>query len=58
LFIDRFEEAAAVGGVFVPVLHPLYFDLVHCLCRAENIYRLGALRNSAETPDRARNLDL
>ncbi|MFA4948256.1 MAG: hypothetical protein WC674_07095 [Candidatus Krumholzibacteriia bacterium] len=40
--VDRFEQAAAVGGVFVPVLHPLYFDLVHYLSRAENICRLGA----------------
>lgn len=31
--IDRFEQAAAVGGVFVPVLHPLYFDLIHYLSR-------------------------
>jgi len=29
--VDRFEQAAAAGGVFVPVLHPLYFDLVHYL---------------------------
>ena len=40
--VDRFEQAAAVGGVFVPVLHPLYFDLVHYLSRAENLYRLAA----------------
>ena len=40
--VDRFEQAAAVGGVFVPVLHPLYFDLAHYLSRAENICRLGA----------------
>jgi hypothetical protein len=40
--IDRFERAAAVGGVFVPVLHPLYFDIAHYLSRAENIFRLGA----------------
>jgi hypothetical protein len=29
--VDRFEQAAAAGSVFVPVLHPLYFDLVHYL---------------------------
>jgi hypothetical protein len=33
--VDRFEQAAAAGGVFVPVLHPLYFDLVRCLSRME-----------------------
>jgi len=31
--VDRFEQAAAAGGVFVPVLHPLYFDFVHYLSR-------------------------
>jgi len=41
-FIDRFSKAAAVGGVFVPVLHPLYFDAFHYLCYPENLYRLGA----------------
>jgi hypothetical protein len=41
-FDDRFSKAAAVGGVFVPVLHPLYFDIVHYLSHAENICRLGA----------------
>jgi hypothetical protein len=29
--VDRFEQAADVGGVLVPVLHPLYFDLVRYL---------------------------
>ena len=33
--VDRFEQAAAAGGVFVPVLHPLYFDIVHYLSRME-----------------------
>jgi hypothetical protein len=41
-FIDRFSKAAAAGGVFVPVLHPLYFDLAHYLGHIENLYRLGA----------------
>ncbi len=40
--VDRFERAAASGGVFVPVLHPLHFDLVHYLSRAGSICRLGA----------------
>jgi hypothetical protein len=40
--IDRFGQAAAVGGVFVPVLHPLYFDLAHYLSGVENLFRLGA----------------
>ncbi len=40
--VERFEQAAAAGGVFVPVLHPLYFDLAHYLSRAENIYRLAS----------------
>ncbi len=40
--VERFDRAAATGGVFVPVLHPLYFDLGHYLSRAENIYRLAS----------------
>jgi hypothetical protein len=44
--VDRFEQAAAAGGVFVPVLHPLYFDIAHYLSHAENICRLGAFMPS------------
>jgi hypothetical protein len=40
--IERFDRAAAAGGVFVPVLHPLYFDLGHYLRRVENLYRLAS----------------
>jgi hypothetical protein len=40
--VDRFSKASAVGGVFVPVLHPLYFDLAHYLANVENLFRLGA----------------
>jgi hypothetical protein len=39
-FIERFGEAEKVGGVFVPVMHPLYFDLSGYLCSAGNIARL------------------
>ncbi len=31
--VDGFEQAAAAGGVFVPVLHPIFFDLIHYLSR-------------------------
>ncbi len=31
--VDGFEQAAAAGGVFVPVLHPLFFDFVRYLSR-------------------------
>jgi hypothetical protein len=40
--IERFDRAAAEGGVFVPVLHPLYFDLGRYLSRVENLYRLAS----------------
>jgi hypothetical protein len=40
--IERFDRSAAAGGVFVPVLHPLYFDLGHYLSRVENIFRLAS----------------
>jgi hypothetical protein len=40
--VDRFSRAAAVGGVFVPVFHPLYFDPAHYLANIENLYRIGA----------------
>lgn len=40
--VERFEQAAAAGGVFVPVLHPLYFDLGRYLSRVENLFRLAS----------------
>jgi hypothetical protein len=50
--LERLAEAEAVGGVFVPILHPLYFGLGRYLGRPENIYRIathlpGFLLNSA-----------
>lgn len=41
-FIDRFSEAERAGGVFVPVMHPLYFDFGRYLRSPGNIARLLA----------------
>ena len=43
---DHFSRAASVGGFFVPVLHPLYFDLFGYLRRPENLRRLAAFTPS------------
>jgi hypothetical protein len=39
-FMTHFSNAARVGGVFVPVLHPLYFDFVRYIANPVNLYRL------------------
>jgi len=41
-FIDHLSQATAAGGIFVPVLHPLYFDLAHYLRSPANLLRLIA----------------
>ncbi len=41
-FVDRFSQAVAVGGIFVPVLHPLYFDVFHYIRQPSNTLRLAA----------------
>ncbi len=41
-FIDRFSQAAAEGGIFVPVMHPLYFGLARYLRHPINLLRLAA----------------
>jgi len=41
-FIDRFSKAADAGGVFVPVMHPFYFDPAHYASKPENIWRIAA----------------
>jgi len=41
-FLTHFRAARAVGGVFVPVMHPLYFGIARYLRYPENVYRLGA----------------
>ncbi|MBN1163198.1 MAG: hypothetical protein JXB45_01330 [Candidatus Krumholzibacteriota bacterium] len=40
-FWEKFTEAEKVGGVFVPVLHPLYFDLFRYLRDPGNLLRLS-----------------
>lgn len=40
-FIDRFSQAAAVGGIFVPVMHPIYFDVLNYLGHPKNFLRLA-----------------
>lgn len=41
-FADRLSQARSAGGIFVPVLHPLYFDLHHYLRYPANLLRLTA----------------
>jgi hypothetical protein len=41
-FINRFSRACAVGGIFVPVLHPLYFNISNYLRSGGNLFRLAA----------------
>jgi hypothetical protein len=41
-FLNHFHKAAAVGGVFVPVMHPLYFNIGNYLRYPENLWRLAA----------------
>jgi hypothetical protein len=39
-FEERLDEAAEVGGIFMPVMHPLYFGLLRYLRSPVNIARL------------------
>lgn len=39
-FITHFSNAERVGGVFVPVMHPLYFGFIRYLSNPVNLYRL------------------
>ena len=39
---ERFAQAERMGGVFVPVWHPLYFDIGNYLRYPENLARIGA----------------
>ena len=39
---ERFAHAGREGGVFVPVFHPLYFDIMNYARYPENALRLGA----------------
>lgn len=41
-FVDHFSRAASVGGVFVPVLHPLYFGLFNYLRYPKNAFGVAA----------------
>jgi hypothetical protein len=41
-FDRHLSQAESVGGVFVPVLHPLYFSIAHYLRYPENTFRLAA----------------
>jgi len=40
-FIRHFNEAKKVGGIFVLVMHPIYFSLSNYLLHSENIIRLS-----------------
>lgn len=40
-FREKLESAEREGGVFVPVMHPLYFDLGNYLRRPENLARIA-----------------
>ena len=40
-FVYHFNEAEKVGGVVVPVLHPLYFGIGNYIFRPTNIFRLA-----------------
>lgn len=37
-----YDEARAAGGVFVPVMHPLYFDVGHYIRQPRSILRVAA----------------
>ncbi|MBN2070263.1 MAG: hypothetical protein JW814_02310 [Candidatus Krumholzibacteriota bacterium] len=39
-FLERFDQARSVGGIFVPVLHPLYFDFSAYIIDPKNLFRL------------------
>jgi hypothetical protein len=41
-FIEQYSLARGVGGVFVPVMHPLYFDLANYLSHPMNLWRIAA----------------
>ena len=41
-FVEQFSAARMVGGVFVPVMHPLYFDLANYLSHPMNLWRIAA----------------
>jgi hypothetical protein len=41
-FLEQYAAARAVGGVFVPVMHPLYFDIAHYIQRPMNLWRILA----------------
>jgi hypothetical protein len=41
-FTDHFSRAVSAGGVFVPVMHPLYFGLFRYLRHPRNMYLLAA----------------
>jgi hypothetical protein len=41
-FIDHFSRAESAGGVFIPVLHPLYFGLFNYMKHPRNAFRVGA----------------
>ena len=41
--VERFHLAAAVGGIFVPVFHPIYFDLRNYFRRPSNLLRIATV---------------
>jgi hypothetical protein len=41
-FVDCFSQAEVQGGVFVPVMHPLYFDIPNYLRYPTNLLHLAA----------------